>query len=652
MAYGVCSLALVAVLRPILNSHWLGDDWPNSQQPYWDSWRYGDTSFSRIIESTWNSIQGWMFDQGRLYIFSRLEANLLFYYFPNLQQYKLIQFLGTLVTLLVAAWLVYLLSQSHLLTTTFILMMAITIQFRRDFDPHLAFSLLVPSMTLKLMLSAVLYYFAAKSNMQVSRIALSALASLIYFAAMSTYEHAFVLIAVPAIATVVGHRQGTRSRSFVLPLMSLLISWFVYLWIVFFFLRARAEGVIPRYQLQVEFKSLLIFVSQLFAPFPLVVFNLDSDLIGNTQIILALLASCACLFALGHIFYSKGRKDLVSSSGGTTTPTFALMLIGLTLLVIPGVLLAIRPLSYEASRFESIEPRFTYLHIFVSQIGMALILALALRFVLERAESLRRGRLIPLGILFYAVVLTLTICHNYAVAKETRNRELNYESWSALHKSGYLFENMKTGDGAISKSHNFAYETNPANFYSQSGIRLTGIYYFVPGYLYSDSEIMCWEERRCQLPNLRTRIATQLSNSIVTDSEDKYEKLRSGYGPLEFGDWVQQSLKPDRIKSSKLWIFDLYPVTGSTFVAFTAPLYSDQLDVDLAELRFVQLTKLVSGVPQETLKPSLAGICLTEVPGLSEIVGTANYPLRMTVWKVSNERAIRSYSELGFGTCG
>lgn len=651
-AYGTCCLILIAVLRPITDSHWLGDDWPNSQQPHWDAWRYGDTSFRRIIISTWNSIQGWMFDQGRLYVFSRLEANLLFYYLPDLHLYKLTQLLGNLLTLLIAAWFVYLLGQSHRITMMFILIMAITVQFRRDFDPHLAFSLLVPSMMLKLLLSSVAFYFAARSNQRLIRVALSILASLTYFASMSTYEHAFALVAVPAIAIIVGNSHGLKAKRPRFILLSLLLTWLAYLWIVFFFLRARAEGVIPRYELQVEYKSLLIFVSQLFAPVPLMVFDLKSDLIGNEKFAVAVLSSVACLFLFGQARRLRAWEEAGSwPSSLKTISTLGLWSLGLVLLIVPGVLLAIRPLSFEASRFTGIQPRFTYLHIFISQLGAALIIALAVGLFLERSRLLARDRLIQIGMFCYTVILMLTVSHNYAVAKETRNRELNYESWNALHKDGYLFKKMESGDGAISQTVNFAYETNPGNFYSRSGIRLTGIYYFVPGYLYSESEIQCWGEQKCLLPDLRSRITTQLSNSIVTDSENKFEKLRSGYGPAEAGDWVQQSLRPDRVMSSKLWIFDLYPVSGSTFVAFTVPLHSDQLEVDLAELRFVQLVRLSSDGPQESLKPSLAGVCLTEVPKSQRIAGTADFPLIMTFWKFPSGSGVRSYSELGYGTC-
>jgi len=652
-AYGTCCLILIAALRPIIDSYWLGDDWPNSQQPHWDSWRYGDTSLPRLITSTWNSIQGWMFDQGRLYVFSRLEANLLFYYLPDLHLYKLTQFLGTLLTLLIAAWFVYLLSQSHRLTMIFILMMAITVQFRRDFDPHLAFSLLVPSMTLKLLLCSITFYFAARSDLQFVRWALSVLASLLYFAAMSTYEHAFALVAVPIVAVILGQRQGLGAGRLRLPMLSLLLTWLTYLWIVFFFLRARAEGVIPRYQLQVEFKSLLILVSQLLAPIPLMVFDFKSDVLANDYLPIALLCSSACLVVITKFFRSRQWVETVSSPTSVKkSPVVGLWAIALVMLVVPGILLAIRPLSFEASRFSRIQPQFTYLHIFVSQLGMALMMALLVELVLKHSGSLKRARLNQLGSVGFSLVLLFTICHNYAVAKETRNRELNYESWIALHKDGYLFENMKSGDGAISQTNNFAYETNPGNFYSLSGIRLTGIYSFSPGYLYSESEIQCWEERICKLPNLRSRVANQLSNFIVTDSKNKYEKLRSGYGPAEAGDWVQQSLRPDRIISSKLWVFDLYPVTGNTFIAFTAPLDSDQLEIDLNNLRFVQLTRVTSSSPQESLKPSLAGVCLAEESGLSKLGGTANYPLLITHWKFPSKSGSRSYSELDFGTCG
>jgi hypothetical protein len=378
---------------------------------------------------------------------------------------------------------------------------------------------------------------------------------------------------------------------------------------------------------------------------------------GNGQFLIAVLSSLACLIALSQVSRSEAWIKLASARSLFRAISFdhthvGLWSMGLVMFIVPGVLLAIRPLSFEASRFTTIQPEFTYLHIFISQIGMALILALVAVTALKRLKAPKRGRLIQLGLICYATILMLTISHNYAVAKETRNRELNYESWKALHKDGYLFEIMSDGDGAISRTHNFAYETNPGNFYFQSGIRLTGIFYFVPGYLYSDSEIQCWEERMCELPDLRSRITVQLSNSLVTDSKDKYEKLRSGYGLAEAGDWVQQSLRPERVASSKLWIFDLYPVTSSTFIAFTAPLKSDQIDIDLAELRFVQLTRLMSSGQQESLKPSLAGICLAEDLALSRTVGTADYPLIMTFWKFPIGSGVRSYSELEYGTCG
>ena len=460
-------------------------------------------------------------------------------------------------------------------------------------------------------------------------------------------------MAVPAIAIIVGKSHGHGAKRIRLPLVSLLLTWLVYLWIVFFFLRARAVGIVPRYELQVEYKSLLVFVSQLLAPIPLMVFDLKADLIGNERLAIVLLFSAACLVGINQVRRSRPWQEYASApSSAKTISTLGLWTMGLVLLIVPGVLLAIRPLSFEASRFTGIQPQFTYLHIFISQLGAALILALAAGWVVERFRPLIRDWLIQIGMIGYALILMLTMSHNYAVAMETRNRELNYESWNALHKDGYLFENMRSGDGAISRTHNFAYETNPGNFYSRSGIRLTGIYYFVPGYLYSESEIQCWEEEICKLPDLRSRVTTQLSNFLVSDSQDTYEKLKSGYGTAEAGDWVQQSLRPDRIMSSKLWIFDLYPVSGSTFVAFTVPVYSDQLEIDLAKLRFVQLVRLDAAGPQEIIRPSLAGTCLTEVRGSTRTAGTADYSLVMTSWQFPSGSGIRSYSELAFGTCG
>jgi len=650
LGYLACIAAIVASIRPILSSHWSGDDWPNSQAPYWNTFRYGENSLDRTISSVLNSIEGWMYGQGRFFPLASLEGTFLFNYFSDLESYKRIQFGMLFLVLIVAIWFVYVLCRSHYLAIVFGLLLAITVQFRRDFDPHLGFSLLVPSMTLKLLLSSILYYFAVTTRRLLRFLVFCIAGSVLYFAAMSTYEHAFVLLGVPVATMLAGYRRERNIRQTLAALASLTIAWLIYFWIVFVYLRGRVESVIPRYELQVNEKSIWIFVSQLVAPLPLTVFKGVLDLRNNHDWVIAFVTGLCLLLVLMRVLALRDRSDLESVLGHRRTSfRWEAIVVGVCLWVLPGLLLAIRPLSNEGSRFTTLQPQLTYLHIFISQIGIAVLLALFFISGLQRERPSSSRWPKTVFAIIYAAVLVMTVSHNYTVARDTRNRELQYESWFALHRDGYLFEEMHDGDGVITQTNNFAYETNPANFYVQSGIRLSGMFY--PPYMFSESELTCAKAGDCKWPDLRQRIAGQLVNGLVADSQDKYDKLRSGAQPLTQGDWIFQSLQPEKLASSKLWIFDLYPVTAETFIAFSSPLASDQFEIEPRGLRYVQLSLIAIDGKSQQLKPSLAGICLVEVTEEARVVGPSRYPLSMTVWKFPDDVRRLSYFDLGWGTC-
>jgi len=591
-----------------------------------------------------------MYGQGRFFPLASLEATFLFTYFSDLQTYKRIQFGATFLVLIVAVWFVFVLCRSHYIAIVFGLLLAVTVQFRRDFDPHLGFSLLVPSMTLKLLMSSILYYFAVTTHRLLRCLVFCLAGSVLYFAAMSTYEHAFVLLGVPMVTMLAGYRRRRNVRQIIVALASLTISWLIYFWIVFAYLRSRVEGLIPRYELQGNEKSIWIFVSQLAAPLPLAVFNAALDLRNNPDWVIALVTGVCLLLVLTRLLILRNRTVLKSVvEHQETSIKWEAVVVGLCLWALPGLLLAIRPLSFEGSRFTTFQPQFTYLHIFISQIGMAILLALIFSKLFQRVSLSNSRRPKTVFVVIYATVLVVTVSHNYAVARDTRNRELNYESWLALHRDGYLFEEMNDGDGVITQTNNFAYETNPANFYVQSGIRLSGM--FFPPYMFSESEQACAKAGECKWPDLRQRIAGQLVNGLVADSKDKYDKLRKGAQPLTQGDWVFQSLQPEKLASSRLWVFDLYPVSAETFIAFSSPLASDQLEIEPRGLRYVQLARIATGGESQQLKPSLAGICLVEIIEEAKVVGPRSYPLSMTMWKFPDNIRKLSYFDLGWGTC-
>lgn len=633
-------------LRPILDSHWWGDDWPNSQTPYWNEWRYGESSLSRVFESAQVVIEGWIRDQGRFYPVATLEYMLLFNYFSDLKTYKLVQFIVILLTFLCAMWFAYLISRSHKLTILFGFVLAVVIQFRRDFDPHLGFAMLVPSMTLKLLLSAILLMYAVQRVRRSSFMLLLCGGCLLYFAAMSTYEHAFVLLGLPVISIFRGWLDAQNRRRAVIALAALLFTWGCYATLVFGVLRSRAGGVIPRYEFLWTDQSIWIALSQLFAAFPLVVFNSGYDFRNNSAIVIALIASIALLILL---MWSLARAQLRNQVlTAKLSREYLVTIVALNLIAIPGLLLAIRPKSFEASRINSFQPQLTYLHVFITQIGTALLLGVVGFRILSYLHHKHRKRQVQLIAILYVAILFMTVTHNYAVARDTRNRELNYESWMAIHDDATLFEEMRSGDLVISNSHNFAYETNTGNFYHMSGIRLAGIAYL--SYLFSNDEIQCMVDETCKITNLRERIRGQLSNGLVADSREPSHIQE--YGTPEAGDWVWQNLQGNRVDRMRLWIFELYPITSGTFVAYTAPLQTDSLYLNSRDIRFVSLSKVSSDGSYESHKPSLAGTCLTEMPSRTTVTSNANYPLRLTFWQFPETRSNQvNYLRLTFGIC-
>ena len=650
LAYGISFLALIAVLRPILNSHWWGDDWPNSQIGAWNLWRYGENSLDRVLQTAWNGARAWMYGQGRFFPSAALEGNLAFNYL-SLEQYKVIQLVVTTGSLLSCVWLIFLLSRSHTSTLVFSFALAVSIQFRRDFDPHLGFTALVPSTVLKLSLASITFYSAACTRRLRSHIPLGLLGSVLYFGAMSTYEHAFILVVVPLGSILVGYLHSRHRKKALSAVVFLITPWLLYFWIVFLYLPSRMGEVqkIPRYVLGVESNSIWVLLSQLFAPLPLIVFRSSRDLSGNSDTILAFVVAIfafICGFSLmGRLLIrQRSHRDSLCVQRSTNA---VLAIIGTSLIVLPSLLLALRPGSFEASRFTKFQPDLTYLHIFISQIGMALLLSLLVTPVLRFVVARRKTQLLRLTALCYAVVLFLTVSHNYAVAQETRNRELNYESWLALHRDGSLFVEMKSGDSAISQSANFAYETNPAAFYVESGIRLTSIHPLL--YLFTAEELECKENATCELPEIRPRIARELTNMLTFDSKRSFN-IGVDKVPTE-GDFVWRSLRPEAIATSRLWIFDLYPVTSRSFIAFTAPLSSDQLELNSGDLLLVKTEVIEEGFDRENLKPSLGGVCLTEKSELRKVSGPGDYPLVMSFWKFPEPVRKLSYLTLDFGVC-
>lgn len=395
MLYLSVGILFAITVSNVMRTSWAGDDWPNSQTPYWVKWRYGSLSPSHIWYEAqyWNN--QWMQGQGRFYAVQWIESRFVFSYFRSLWQYKLIESGALLLAGLLFAYLLYKLSRSHSLALLTLLFLSITIQFRRDFDPHIAFVFMVPSLLIKVFLAAILAHRSAKAKTLPRGILISILAGVFFFIGMSTYEYAFLQFPVVLIAFIAGILQmhetkpeDSKSMGFRKYLtkqlwifLPVFVSWVGYGVFVFGYLRAKAQAISGAYVLGTSLKSITTFLSQLVPPWPLTVFhfsdfgqlslNIGTDIIG---IGFALLGAYLLYGMLAHTF-GNGTTEYFIANRATKLYYWAVVLIGFDLFCSPAFMLSIQKDWWTRAGITH-----SYLGILVQEMGSALFLALLVTY--------------------------------------------------------------------------------------------------------------------------------------------------------------------------------------------------------------------------------------------------------------------------------
>jgi hypothetical protein len=106
----------------------------------------------------------------------------------------------------------------------------------------------------------------------------------------------------------------------------------------------------------------------------------------------------------------------------------------------------------------------------------------------------------------------------------------------------------------------------------------------------------------CLLPNVRKKVISTIPNlqrgAFVPIGRDK-ERL---------DDWINLKSLPGSLDKSKIWFFDPFLMTVSTFVAYLAPFdeEAESASIELKDLRFISISKN----PEPEFFPSIAGVCL------------------------------------------
>lgn len=377
----------------IMKSHWAGDDWPNSQTPFWIGWRYGSLSLWNVLTEAlfWNS--QWMNGAGRFYPIHWIESRLIFSYLREHWEYKLYQTALLAFAGLLLSYVVYVLSKSHTLSIATLMMLSLTVQFRRDFDPHIAFAVMLPSLLIRVLFAILFSYLAAKSPRIINGVGYGFAAGILYFMAMSTYEFGFLLFPTLYFAFLIGtrdkrHEQAQDMKPKVRNFLSssprflpILFSWIGYGIFVFGYLRPNATSISGSYVLGLSWKSIPVFMSQAFMGLPGLAFRAQDFLISFSTLVLLVIVFLISKKTFNFFDEYVGKREFVSQSGKTDqnqnsktgSNSILLILIALNLMLAPGFMMSMQP-----SWWDRADLAHSYLGVMITEFGTALLLSFML----------------------------------------------------------------------------------------------------------------------------------------------------------------------------------------------------------------------------------------------------------------------------------
>jgi hypothetical protein len=250
---------------------------------------------------------------------------------------------------------------------------------------------MVASMLIKVFLASIIINYVATNNKKIKSLKLSYLSAGLYFAAMSTYEFAFLLFPLLLISYKLGvENDNTVANNFKLAkwldhtLMKLFsrnfrpifYSWLIYGVLVFGVLRNIAKDISGIYVLGLSVKSIPVFLSQIPTGLPFIKFSgIYFEKLFNSYISVVVLAILISLiYALRKkVFHFKVEKIKYKIS------RVPLLFVSILLICTPGAVL-----SLQVDWWDRYSVSNTYLGVMITEFGTALLLALILEIFFFR----------------------------------------------------------------------------------------------------------------------------------------------------------------------------------------------------------------------------------------------------------------------------
>ncbi len=471
-ATAVIILSLM-MLAPMLESGYNSDDILNSMTKgvvLEDNQTVASYAFSIL--------QNWLFHEGRIFPLA-VAFYSFFYYVTNLYLYKLIILGLIIVDLLVFGYFIQLLTKSRAIGYLAILVTPLFFQFRLYHDPILSFSGLLQTILLFVLCSLIFLQLYLRERKRY----LLALSLLTYTVSLLTYEISYVFSCFHFI--IIYFHLNPRKffpalkeslpyilLSFIFVLASILLR--VYCGVPLSGGSA-AGAYTPNFNLTVYFATLL---KQTSAAFPLSYYLLNPQGIFNNTY-----AYLQNYFSLNIIFIGIGyfviametfRQIFTESAHEKNKITVKkVMLLGLSMLILPGVLIALSP-KYQHEVYWGVG----YLPVFISYFGLTMLVVSVIYLALSKLKLTKQNSAFLLSIalsasLGYVGILNYT---NNKIVNEHLNSFVLYPRTIIEEAiSGGLFQKISSDAYLVVNSK---YPWDQAAFYRMhSGIKFKHVGY-------------------------------------------------------------------------------------------------------------------------------------------------------------------------------
>jgi hypothetical protein len=616
-------LIITLSIQFLFNSR-VGDDWPNSNTPSYIAWRYGKITLTTLWNEMSYWIAAWANGQGRFFPMAVIQTQLVFTFFRTQASVRIFYALVFIVFALIWVSLIRRISKNPLTGTYFLIVLSFTIQFRRDFEPHIGFAQLLIWSSIWLALSAHSLITALEASSNKSKAFYSSLAGILFFIGVCQYELTFLMLPMFPLIAVLNLRlrgqttfRDLHAIRFILRFLApILAAAFAYAAIVFGYLRPKANpdgAYVTGFDL---LNSSRAFGIQFIAAFPTMghkfseTFKLPTNF---TYVILVALATFCFYLVLRQLIRLKQAIKIEEHLDRQSSQFkhSVLFLLGLYFICVPSLMISLQPAWWSRLEFGS-----TYLGVLFGELGIAIAVASILTSVDEKRilrllsnqkkkmKHIYRESTFATSTMFKAIVVLLvftTLLSNFRMIEGTKNRDNLSAAWAGITDEKTFFQDLNDRDFLFSTTFNDAYEINVANIYVRTGIRLAQVFY--PPFVWSDF-LECQQYDSCKLENIREKSAA----TLVNHSRGEYAIAKLTRQKGFEGDWPSILSKPRALASSSFWYFNIFMMTQSTALAYLVPMVDDPENALSIPSKAIVYTMVMDDSP--VITPAFMGICL------------------------------------------